>query len=132
MPSNLNTLSSLKTLLTNVYHTNDKYIFKLHFKNLLNRYFCKLQTKHTFQDHFMNKQIYPKTCTIVIYMCHNSGCNYYFLFFLFYKWNCSDFKLKDLFKESNSFYCICCMGSVHHESPKITPRGSIHHDYHLN
>ena len=30
MPSKPYTLSSLKTLLTTVYHTNNKYIFKLH------------------------------------------------------------------------------------------------------
>ena len=33
MPSNPYTLSSLKALLTTVYHTNEnKYIFKLHLK----------------------------------------------------------------------------------------------------
>ena len=64
MPSKPYTLSSLKTLLSTVYHTNDnKYIFKIHLETCCTGT-LEVAHKNTFQDHFMNKPIYTKTCTI--------------------------------------------------------------------
>ena len=59
MPSNPYTLYSLKTLLTTVYHTNDKkYIFKLH-KILLYRYISgPFYEKERFSC--KSQQTYPK------------------------------------------------------------------------
>ena len=45
-----------------------------------------------YKDCFLFKPFYPKICIFWIYIYHNSGSIYYF--FLFYKGNCSDFKLE--------------------------------------
>ena len=115
MSSKPYTLSSLKTQLTSVYHTNGKYIFKLHLKNLLYRYFYKLHTKHTFQDHFMNKPIYPKTCTIF------DSC----------KGSCSDFKLQIYLKRVINFIVFVGWHQfIMMTTQTVAPRGSVQYSDH--
>ena len=66
MPSNPCTLSSLKTLLTTVYHTNDKCIFKLHFKKPVEQVLLQVANKTYISGPFYEQANLPQ----ILYYCY--------------------------------------------------------------